>query len=77
VILVGELGLVLHRRLHIAALGRQGCEVPFILCRSLRRCRAVIQPAIATVVADMRGVEIIRDPVVVDITDDGDVHAVD
>jgi len=62
-ILVGELGLILHGRLHIAALGRQRCEVALVLCCSLCRRRAVIQSAIAAVVADTRGIETIGDPI--------------
>jgi hypothetical protein len=76
VILVGELGFILHGRLHIGALDRQRCEVSFVLRRSLRLRWTIIQSAIAAVIANPCGIEIIGDPVVVNIADNTDVHHV-
>jgi hypothetical protein len=54
VILISELGSILHRRLHVGALGRQRRNVAFVSRRDLRVGRAVIQAAVAAVVADAR-----------------------
>lgn len=77
VVLVGKLRAILHGRLRVGALRRQSGEVVFVAGRSLRSVGAILQSAVAAVVAYARGIVVVGHAVVVSVADVVFVHAAD